>query len=175
MVSGNTTANTNAFWLFSCGSSLARSCSFAKNSKCIPCESSDILEKKTCILKRCVQCACRYHRCAGWTGQTEEKGQRTCKHLKEYLGDSYEKARVSKAKKKAYVPQHITVNVLLAHKYDEKWVIMSQNHQSCGCRILVVHVVWGVYFFLYQNFNFSSSLLHAWGILWVFNYSMITS
>ncbi|KAK7491401.1 hypothetical protein BaRGS_00017379 [Batillaria attramentaria] len=58
--------------------------------------------------------------CAGWTGQSVEKEQRTCKHLKEYLGDAFETARVSKAKKKAYVPQHITVNVLLAHKYDEK-------------------------------------------------------
>lgn len=58
--------------------------------------------------------------CEGWKGQSEDEVQRTCKHLKEYLGEAFEKARVSKTKKKAYVAPHITVNVLLAHKYDEK-------------------------------------------------------
>ncbi|XP_076449399.1 uncharacterized protein LOC143285851 [Babylonia areolata] len=58
--------------------------------------------------------------CQGWKGQSVEEKQRTCKHLKEYLGDDFEKARVTKAKKKAYIAQHISVSVLLAHKYDEK-------------------------------------------------------
>ncbi|KAK7114823.1 uncharacterized protein [Littorina saxatilis] len=58
--------------------------------------------------------------CNEWKNQTENEKQRTCKHLKEYLGEEFDKARVTKAKKKAYVAQHISVSVLLAHKYDEK-------------------------------------------------------
>ena len=59
-------------------------------------------------------------RCPGWKGQEADKSQRTCKHLKEYLGEEFDKARITKAKKTAYVAPHISVSVLLAHKYDEK-------------------------------------------------------
>lgn len=57
--------------------------------------------------------------CAAWKTQAGDDKKRTCKHLKEYLGEEFDKARVSKAAKKAYIPPHTSVSVLLAHKYDE--------------------------------------------------------
>lgn len=58
--------------------------------------------------------------CTGWKTQSAGESQRTCKHLQEYLGNDFEKARVAKSKKKAYIAPHISVSVLLAHKYDEE-------------------------------------------------------
>ena len=59
-------------------------------------------------------------RCPGWKGQEGDKKQRTCKHLKEYLGEEFEEARITKAKESANVTPCISVSLLLAHKYDEK-------------------------------------------------------
>ena len=62
------------------------------------------------------------NRCKGFLIQKAPINERTCKHLKEYLGDQFEKARVEKntKPKKAHISSHINVNLLLAHKYDEK-------------------------------------------------------
>ncbi|GFS15978.1 DNA ligase [Elysia marginata] len=60
--------------------------------------------------------------CKGFLIQKAPINERTCKHLKEYLGEDFEKARVEKntKPKKASISSHINVNLLLAHKYDEK-------------------------------------------------------
>ncbi|KAL8570122.1 hypothetical protein ACOMHN_033801 [Nucella lapillus] len=58
--------------------------------------------------------------CDGWKTQRERENERTCKHLEEYLGKDFEKARVAKNAKRAYVSPHIKASVLLAHKYDER-------------------------------------------------------
>ncbi|XP_025115282.1 uncharacterized protein LOC112576783 isoform X2 [Pomacea canaliculata] len=57
--------------------------------------------------------------CAGWKAQSVREEERSCKHLKEYLGDDFEKGRLQNIKKKTYIAPHISVSVLLAHKYDE--------------------------------------------------------
>ncbi|XP_050397670.1 uncharacterized protein LOC126815779 [Patella vulgata] len=59
--------------------------------------------------------------CNTWKGLSEPIAERTCKHLKEYLGEEFENNRVADAKpKKKIIKQHINVSLLLAHKYDEK-------------------------------------------------------
>ncbi|BFZ13136.1 hypothetical protein BsWGS_16175 [Bradybaena similaris] len=63
--------------------------------------------------------------CKGFLIQRAPINERTCKHLKEYLGTEFEKVRVVKnaVPKKTGVKAHIQVSLLLAHKYEEK----SQN------------------------------------------------
>ncbi|RUS90466.1 hypothetical protein EGW08_001734 [Elysia chlorotica] len=60
--------------------------------------------------------------CKGFLIQKAPINERTCKHLKEYLGDHFEKIRVEKntKPKKVHISSHININLLLAHKYDEK-------------------------------------------------------
>lgn len=65
--------------------------------------------------------------CIGWKTQKNATNKRTCKHLREHLGDVYESARIGQlpvAKRKAPEPtqhfKHLNVSLLLAHKYDEK-------------------------------------------------------
>ncbi|XP_046549454.1 LOW QUALITY PROTEIN: uncharacterized protein LOC124259371 [Haliotis rubra] len=60
--------------------------------------------------------------CPMWQKQKHDEEYRTCKHLQEYLGEEFENSRTDKPakKKKAYIPQHISVSVLLAQKYDPK-------------------------------------------------------
>lgn len=65
--------------------------------------------------------------CIGWKIQKNPTNKRTCKHLREYLGEDFEKARVGDLpveKRKPAEPtqtfSHITISLLLAHKYDAK-------------------------------------------------------
>lgn len=65
--------------------------------------------------------------CIGWKIQKNATNKRTCKHLREYLGDNFEKARIGQLpveKRKPVEPsqrfQHITISLLLAHKYEAK-------------------------------------------------------
>ncbi|GFO25016.1 DNA ligase [Plakobranchus ocellatus] len=60
--------------------------------------------------------------CKGFLIQRAPINERTCKHLKEYLGEQFEKARVEKntKPKKAHISSHINISLLLAHKYEEK-------------------------------------------------------
>lgn len=65
--------------------------------------------------------------CIGWKIQKNATNKRTCKHLREYLGDTFEKARIGQLpveKRKPVEPsqrfQHITISLLLAHKYEAK-------------------------------------------------------
>lgn len=64
--------------------------------------------------------------CIGWKTQSKPTNKRTCKHLREHLGDTFEQARVGSLpvdKRKPEPTQffkHLNVSVLLAHKYDEK-------------------------------------------------------
>lgn len=65
--------------------------------------------------------------CIGWKVQKNAPNKRTCRHLRDYLGDEFEKNRVGKLpadKKVALEPSqrfsHISISLLLANKYDEK-------------------------------------------------------
>ncbi|KAL5022797.1 hypothetical protein ScPMuIL_001952 [Solemya velum] len=61
-----------------------------------------------------------YCTCSGWKNQNKPINKRTCKHLKDHLGDDYESVRcqMTKVQKAKGIPSHIQVNVLLAHKYE---------------------------------------------------------
>lgn len=66
-------------------------------------------------------------RCIGWKVQKNAPNKRTCRHLRDYLGDEFEKNRIGKLpadKKVAPEPSqrfsHISISLLLANKYDEK-------------------------------------------------------
>ncbi|XP_005100834.1 uncharacterized protein LOC101848532 [Aplysia californica] len=60
--------------------------------------------------------------CKGFLVQRAPLNERTCKHLKEYLGGDFEKKRVEQntKPKKTHISSHINVSVLLAHKYEDK-------------------------------------------------------
>lgn len=65
--------------------------------------------------------------CIGWKVQKNAPNKRTCRHLRDYLGDEFEKNRIGKLpadKKVAQEPSqrfsHISISLLLANKYDEK-------------------------------------------------------
>ncbi|XP_048253450.1 uncharacterized protein LOC124135824 isoform X2 [Haliotis rufescens] len=62
--------------------------------------------------------------CPMWKKQKDTPDARTCKHLMEYLGEEFENKRTDKPakKKKAHIPGHISVSVLLAQKYDPEAV-----------------------------------------------------
>ncbi|XP_059154925.1 uncharacterized protein LOC131940296 [Physella acuta] len=59
--------------------------------------------------------------CKGFLIQRAPINERTCKHLKEYLGEEFDQKRLeaSKKPKKPSIKSHIQVSVLLAKKYDE--------------------------------------------------------
>lgn len=62
--------------------------------------------------------------CSSFTGIEnigKPSNMKTCSHLKNYLGDEFERARcdLPEKGKKPKIPQHIQVSVLLAHKYKE--------------------------------------------------------
>lgn len=65
--------------------------------------------------------------CIGWKIQNNPTNKRTCKHLREHLGDTFEQARIGNLpveKRKPVEPSerfsHITISLLLAHKYEPK-------------------------------------------------------
>lgn len=62
--------------------------------------------------------------CASFSGIKnfgKASNQKTCSHLKKYLGEEFEIARcdLPEKGKKERIPQHISVSVLLAHKYQD--------------------------------------------------------
>ncbi|XP_055892732.1 uncharacterized protein LOC106077233 [Biomphalaria glabrata] len=60
--------------------------------------------------------------CKGFLSQRKPINERTCKHLKEYLGEEFEKCRqkANHVPRPSGIQSHINVSLLLAHKYDEK-------------------------------------------------------
>lgn len=72
-----------------------------------------------------LKCVSDLFRCKGFLIQRAPINERTCKHLKEYLGEEFDQKRLeaSKKPKKPSIKSHIQVSVLLAKKYDEKYVL----------------------------------------------------
>ncbi|KAH9515757.1 hypothetical protein Btru_011912 [Bulinus truncatus] len=60
--------------------------------------------------------------CKGFLIQRAPINERSCKHLKEYLGEEFEKCRkkANAVPKTSHIKSHMNVSLLLAHKYDEK-------------------------------------------------------
>ena len=68
-----------------------------------------------------------YFSCTSFTGTKNfgrASNQKTCTHLKKYLGEDFEIARCNLPEKgkKERIPQHINISVLLAHKYQDGYV-----------------------------------------------------
>ena len=69
------------------------------------------------------------YRCLGWKNQNKPTNKRTCKHLREYLGDEFEDCRcgitsasqVHSNKATNRSPRHKQIKqLLLAHKWQEE-------------------------------------------------------
>lgn len=82
-------------------------------------ESVDVAGFKLKRSGSCYECTCSSF--TGIKNIGRPNNQKTCKHLMDYLGEDFERARcdLPEPGKKERIPQHINVSVLLAHKYKE--------------------------------------------------------
>ena len=83
-----------------------------------------------------------FFRCGSFSGVKNfgrAKNQKTCTHLKKYLGEEFEIARCNLPEKgkKEKIASHINISVLLAHKYQDGYVLVLLPETQFYCDLTV--------------------------------------